>query len=172
MKIKKGDQVLIIAGKEKGKIGKVTSTVPKTSKVIVENINVVSKHKKPRSAQDKGGIFKQAAPFDASNVMVVCPSCKKASRVGYEIVDGKKVRVCKKCKTNLDKKVAKATTKKAEETKTSKVANAKKEINNQAVEKNTTEKKTTASKPAVKKTTTAKKTTTSKTVAKKTEKKD
>ena len=108
MEVKKGDNVVVIAGKDKGKKGKVLETSPKSSKVVVEGINIVSKHKKPRSAQDKGGIIKQTNPIDSSNVMVVCPVCGKATRVSHKIVDGKKVRVCKKCGASLDKEFVKA----------------------------------------------------------------
>lgn len=108
MEVKKGDNVVVIAGKDKGKKGKVLETSPKSSKVVVEGINIVSKHKKPRSAQDKGGIIKQTNPIDSSNVMVVCPVCDKATRVSHKIVDGKKVRVCKKCGASLDKEFVKA----------------------------------------------------------------
>ena len=97
MEIKKGDNVVVIAGKDKGKKGKVVETSPKSLKVVVEGVNVVSKHKKPRSAQDKGGIIKQTNPIDSSNVMVVCPNCDKATRVSHKDIEGKKVRVCAKC---------------------------------------------------------------------------
>ncbi len=108
MEIKKGDNVVVIAGKEKGKRGKVLETSPKTQRVVVEGVNVVSKHKKPRSAQDKGGIIKQTNPIDSSNVMVVCPTCDKATRISHKLVDGKKARVCKKCGASLDKEHVKA----------------------------------------------------------------
>lgn len=131
MIVKKGDQAVVISGKEKGKKGKVSQVIPTTGKVVIENVNVVSRHKKPRSAQEKGGIMKKAAPIDASNVMVVCPACGKATRVAHKIIDGEKARVCKKCGASLDKdmkkqvkKDAKAETKavKAETTKAEKSA--------------------------------------------------
>ena len=118
MEIKKGDNVVVIAGKEKGTKGKVLETSPKTSKVLVEGVNVVTKHRKPRSAQDKGGIVKQTNPIDSSNVMVVCPTCDKATRVAHKEVEGKKARICKKCGASLDKNLAKAV--KKEKSKTSK----------------------------------------------------
>ena len=84
---------------------------PKENRVVVEGVNIVTKAKKPKSAQDKGGIIKEEAPIDASNVMVICPACGKATRVAHSVVDGKKVRTCKKCGASLDavkaKKVAK-----------------------------------------------------------------
>ena len=110
MTVKKGDNILVIAGKDKGKTGKVLEVFPESNRVLVDGINVVTKHKKARSQQDKSGIFKQNAPIDASNVMVVCPSCGKATRVGHKIIDGKKVRVCK-CGVSLDKAYVKATKK-------------------------------------------------------------
>ena len=119
MNIKKGDNVLVIAGKDKGKSGKVLATSPKNGKVTVENVNVVTKHQKPKSQQDKGGIIKKTAPFDASNVMVICPDCGKATRIAHKDLDGKNVRVCKKCGASLDKeftKTLKKEAKKAEKT--------------------------------------------------------
>lgn len=116
MNIKKGDTVVVIAGKDKGKKGKVLEVSPKTNRVVVEDVNVLSKHKKPRSAQDKGGIVKSAHPIDASNVMVVCSVCGKATRIAHKDVDGKNARVCKKCGASLDKAYAKAVKKDAKET--------------------------------------------------------
>lgn len=113
MTIKTGDNVLVIAGKDKGKTGKVTAVNAAANKVLVEGINVVTKHQKPRSQQDKGGIVKKSAPIDASNVQVVCPVCGKATRVAHSEVDGKKVRTCKKCNASLDKEFAKAAKKEA-----------------------------------------------------------
>ena len=122
MNIKKGDTVLVIAGKDKGKKGKVLETSPKSQKVVVENVNVLTKHQKPRSAQDKGGIMKSAHPIDASNVMVVCSACGKATRVAHTEVDGKKARVCKKCNASLDKAMAKAVKKDAKKASAKKTA--------------------------------------------------
>ena len=131
LSIKSGDLCLVIAGKDKGKTGKVLAVSPSTGRVIVEGVNIVSRHKKPRSAQDQGGIIKHEAPISASNVMVVCPKCNKATRVHHKIVDGKKVRVCK-CGEVLDTKFAK-TAKKADKkdepkkTRTSKAKDASKD---------------------------------------------
>lgn len=113
MTIKSGDSVVVIAGKDKGKTGKVTAVYADENKVLVDNVNIISKHQKPRSQQDKGGIFKRPAPIEASNVMVVCPVCGKATRVGHKEVDGKKFRACKKCGASLDKEFVKATKKEA-----------------------------------------------------------
>ncbi len=119
MNIKKGDNVLVIAGKDKGKTGKVLETNPKHGKVTVENVNIVTKHQKPKSQQDKGGIIKKTAPMEASNVMIICPNCGKATRISHKEVDGKHVRACKKCGASLDKefvKTLKKEAKKAEKT--------------------------------------------------------
>ena len=124
MIVKKGDQAVVISGKEKGKKGKVSQVIPTTGKVVIENVNVVSRHKKPRSAQEKGGIMKKAAPIDASNVMVVCPACGKATRVAHKIIDGEKARVCKKCGASLDKDMKKQVKKDAEAATTEKKSKA------------------------------------------------
>lgn len=97
MRIKKGDLVKKIAGKDKGKQGKVLRTVPSEGKIVVEDMNIVKKHQKARRQGERGQRVEVAAPFDASNAMVVCPSCGKATRSSYKLVGDKKVRVCKKC---------------------------------------------------------------------------
>ena len=104
MKVKKNDTVLVLTGKDNGKTGKVLRALPGDNRVVVDGVNVQKKHKKARSAQETSGIVEQAGPIDASNVLVVCPVCGKATRVGHAIVDGKKVRVCKKCEKSLDVK--------------------------------------------------------------------
>lgn len=113
MTVKSGDNVLVITGKDKGKTGKVTAVYADENKVLIDNVNIVSKHQKPKSQQDKGGIFKRPAPIEASNVLVVCPVCNKATRVAHQEIDGKKVRVCKKCGASLDKEYVKQTKKEA-----------------------------------------------------------
>lgn len=127
--VKKGDTVEILVGdeKEKGKRGKVL-LVSSNGKVIVEGLNIVKRHTRPRKAQEKGGIVDKPRPIDISNVSVVCPTCKKAVRVGHTLsADGKKfVRTCKKCGAILDVKQEKAT-KKA--TKKKAVKELKEEIN-------------------------------------------
>ena len=97
MRIKKGDLVKKIAGKDKGKQGKVVRTVPSQGKIVVEEMNIVKKHKKARREGERGQRVEIAAPFDASNAMIICPACGKATRVSYAVVGDKKVRVCKKC---------------------------------------------------------------------------
>ena len=97
MKIKKDDKVIVIIGKDKGTTGKVLSADPKANKVIVEGVNVATKHQKPRKQGQDGGIIKVETPIYVNKVQLVCPKCEKGVRVGYKFVDGKKVRVCKKC---------------------------------------------------------------------------
>lgn len=118
MKVKKNDTVLVITGKDAGKTAKVLAALPKDNRVIVDGVNVQKKHKKARSAQEVSSIQNQAGPIDASNVMVVCPVCNKATRVAYAVEGDKKARVCKKCGAMLDatkeaKEVKKASKKKA-----------------------------------------------------------
>ena len=93
MKIKKGDMVKVIAGKDKGKDGKVVAVYAKNNTLLVEGINMVTKHAKPSMANQQGGILQQEAPIDASNVMLLVDG--KATRVGFKVEDGKKVRVAK-----------------------------------------------------------------------------
>ena len=100
-KIKKDDTVRIIAGKDKGKEGEVLVAKPAEGKVIVEGVAMVKKHQKPTQAGQQGGILEREAAIDVSNVMLVCPKCGKPTRVGHATVDGKKVRVCKKCGANF-----------------------------------------------------------------------
>ena len=103
MNVKKGDNVLVLTGQDKGKKGTVISASPKTQTVRVEGVNVVTKHVKPRGAQNPGGIMKEPGNIHVSNVQVICPDCGKATRVAHAIVDGKKARVCKHCGSSLDK---------------------------------------------------------------------
>jgi len=98
MKVRKDDKVIVLSGKDKGKEGKVLKADPKDRKVVVQGVNVASKHQKPRKQGEEGGIIKMETPIYASKVMVVCPKCDKPTRVGHVIdADGKKTRVCKKC---------------------------------------------------------------------------
>jgi large subunit ribosomal protein L24 len=110
LRIRKGDLVQVITGKDRGKQGRVIESRPSERRVIVENLNVVKKHRRPRALRDSGrmgqpqiqpgGVFDVAAPIPVSNVMVVCPTCNRATRVGYEFRETKdgqaKVRVCKR----------------------------------------------------------------------------
>ena len=103
MKVKVNDTVQVLTGKYKGKQGKVLKTDPKAGKVIVEGVNIVHKHEKARKANETSRIVTEESFIDVSNVEVVCDKCGKATRVAHNIVDGKKVRVCKKCGATLDK---------------------------------------------------------------------
>lgn len=101
--VKAGDRVVVTAGKDKGKIGNVKKAIPSEAKVVVEGANMVTKAQKPQPmAGIQGGLIKLEAPLDASNVMIVCPACEKPTRIKHDTVDGKKVRVCKKCGEQLD----------------------------------------------------------------------
>lgn len=120
MNVKKGDAVMIIAGKDKGKSGVVSKAIPENNKVVVEGLNIVRKTKKARKANDRAEIINMAAPMDASNVMPVCGECGAITRVKHEREQTEKgvksVRVCAKCKASLDNiktSKAKATAKKA-----------------------------------------------------------
>lgn len=98
MSIKKDDTVVVLSGKDKGKKGKVMEVMPESRKVVVEGVNVVSRHTKPRQQGDEGGILKKSAPMYVCKVMRVCPKCDKATRPASIVkADGTKVRVCKKC---------------------------------------------------------------------------
>ncbi|MFB3926823.1 MAG: 50S ribosomal protein L24 [Syntrophales bacterium] len=100
--VKKGDTVEVIAGKEKGKTGKVMKVLTDKNRLIVEKLNFIKKHARP-DAKGKGGILEKEGSIHISNVMLVCGKCNTASRVGYQILeDGKKVRTCKKCNEILD----------------------------------------------------------------------
>ena len=96
--VKTGDTVVVLSGKNKGKKGKVMAVSPKEGKVIVENVNMVSKHIKPRRMGEAGGIVKAEGAMYASKVQIVCPRCKKPTRIGHKInEDGSKNRICRKC---------------------------------------------------------------------------
>ena len=98
IQIKKGDTVEVITGKDKPKKGKVLTVLPSQGKIIVEGVNMLTKHEKPRGMDQPGGIIHQEGPIYASKVMVVCDKCNSKTRIGKKILeDGTKVRVCKKC---------------------------------------------------------------------------
>lgn len=107
MRIKKGDVVIVLSGKDKGRTGEVLAVSPKTNKVLVQGINIVTKHNRPSNANPDGGIEKREAPLNISKVAYLDPVQKKATRIGYKFVekDGKlvKVRFCKLSGTELDK---------------------------------------------------------------------
>lgn len=98
MNIKTNDTVIVLSGKDKGKKGKVLSADPKAGKLIVEGVNVASRHQKPMRQGEEGGIIKKETPIYSCKVMRVCPKCDKPTKTAHKISgDGKKVRVCKKC---------------------------------------------------------------------------
>lgn len=97
MKILKGDTVLIISGKYRGKKGKVLRAFPKERKISVEGVSLAKKHQKPKRMGTKGQIMEIPNPIDVSNVKLVCQKCGKATRIGYKITEGNKYRICKKC---------------------------------------------------------------------------
>ena len=101
MNIKKGDNVVVLSGKDKGKQGKVLGTVPGSLKVVVEGINMVTCHVKPRRQGEQGGIVKREAAIAACKVQVVCPKCSKVTRIAHKIEGDKKVRGCKHCGAEL-----------------------------------------------------------------------
>jgi large subunit ribosomal protein L24 len=102
MKIKKGDEVVVLQGKDRGKRGRVAFAFPATGKVIVDGVNTATKHQKSQGQQKPGGIVTKDMPMQASNVAVVCNSCGKGVRVGYRFdADGTKVRICRSCEGDL-----------------------------------------------------------------------
>ena len=97
MKIRKDDKVVVLSGRDKGKEGKVLRVDPKANKVVVEGVQVATRHKKAQRQGEEGGIIKMETPVFASKVMVICPKCGKPTRVGHVVENGKKMRACKKC---------------------------------------------------------------------------
>jgi large subunit ribosomal protein L24 len=101
MKIRKGDRVMVLSGKDRGKEGQVSAAFPATGKVIVDGVNTARRHTKPRSQEDPGGIVDKDMPIDASNVAVISPSDGKPTRVGYKVDGDRKIRVCKRTGAEL-----------------------------------------------------------------------
>jgi large subunit ribosomal protein L24 len=102
MHVKQGDEVMVIAGRNKGQSGRIKQSLPKKDRVVVENVNIVKKHVKSMGNR-QGGIIEVEAALHVSNVMLICPNCKKAARTGHRLnSEGKKVRVCKACKADID----------------------------------------------------------------------
>ena len=95
--VKKGDTVVVLSGKDKGKQGKVITAMPRAGKVVVEGVNKVKRHSKPSLKVPNGGIVTKEMPLHACKVQLVCPACNKPTRVGHKDVNGKNARVCKKC---------------------------------------------------------------------------
>jgi len=103
MHVKKGDKVMVISGKEKGKTGTIIAAFPKKDRVLVEGLNIVKKHMKPNQASPQGGIVNQEASIHVSNVMLIDPKSGEPTRVGYKVEDGKKIRISKKSGESIDK---------------------------------------------------------------------
>ncbi len=153
MKVKKNDTVVVLTGKDVKKTGKVLMAMPKSNKIVVEGVNVQEKNHKARSAQDTSSKIKREGPIDASNVLVICPKCGKATRVGHKIVDDKKVRICKKCGESLDVKVVADA--KAAKKPVAKKATKKAAVNDEAVKEAPVAEETKAVKKTTKTTKTA-----------------
>ncbi|MDI6890464.1 MAG: 50S ribosomal protein L24 [Thermodesulfovibrionales bacterium] len=103
LSIKKNDTVLVITGKEKGKKGRVLFVYPSEDKLLIERVNIIKRHMRPSRKYTQGGIIEKEAPLHISSVMLLCPKCAKPTRIGNTVLsDGKKVRVCKKCKEIID----------------------------------------------------------------------
>ena len=102
LSIRTGDKVKVIAGKEKGKEGKVLATLPYKERVIVERVNMVKKATRPTQRNPKGGFLEIEAPLHVSNLMLVCTKCSQPTRIGRKREDGSRVRVCKKCNNDID----------------------------------------------------------------------
>lgn len=101
MKFKKGDSVLIISGKDKGKTGNIIRSLPKEGKILVEGVNLKKKHVRPKKEGEKGQVVTLPSSFDISNAKIVCPKCGKAARIGYKKNENSKARICKKCKQEI-----------------------------------------------------------------------
>ena len=103
MQIRKNDSVMVIGGKERGKTGKVLRVLPEKDGLIIERVNMVKRHSKPRGAQQPGGIVEKEAAIHASNIMIMCDKCNAPVRIGHkQLGDGKKVRMCRRCGETLD----------------------------------------------------------------------
>ena len=103
MKIRRGDEVLVIAGKDRGEKGKVRRALPREDQALVEGINMIKRHTKPRGTTQKGGIIEHEAPIRVSNLMLICPKCHQPTRVGFRLLEDRtRVRVCKKCHEVID----------------------------------------------------------------------
>ena len=103
MEIRKNDSVMVIAGKERGKTGKVLRVLPEKNAVIIERISIVKQHTKPRGPQQTGGIIEKQTAINASNIMMMCDKCNAPVRVGHKtLTDGKKIRICRRCSEALD----------------------------------------------------------------------
>jgi large subunit ribosomal protein L24 len=102
LNVKKGDTVVVLSGKDKGKQGKIIQAIPKKAQVVVEDVNKVKRHTKPSLKAPQGGILQKEMPLNVCKVQLVCPACNKPTRIGHKSVDGKNLRVCKKCGEVVD----------------------------------------------------------------------
>lgn len=102
LKIRKNDNVVVITGKDKGKVGKVIAVLPKDGKVIVEGVNIVKKHQKPSKKYPQGGIIDKNMPMQSGNIMIICKSCNKPTRLGFKNSGKDKRRICKQCGEVVD----------------------------------------------------------------------
>lgn len=102
LKLKKGDKVMVIAGKDRGKSGKILRAFPRENRVLVEGVNIVKRHARPTQKNPQGGIVERESPIHISNVMLVCPRCNQPTRVGRKITHEGKFRVCKKCGEEIE----------------------------------------------------------------------
>ncbi len=102
-KIKKGDQVIVISGDEKGKVGKVIKVFPKENRAIVEKVNLVKKHERFRGPTQPSGIIEKEAPIHLSNLALICPNCGERTKVGFRFEGERKIRYCKKCNQSVEK---------------------------------------------------------------------
>ena len=102
MKIRKGDKVTIICGKDRDKTGTIERVIPKKNRVVVTGLNMIKKHIRPSRNNPKGGVVDQAAPIDISNVKLVCPKCNRPTRIGFRLMKDEKKRQCKKCGEIID----------------------------------------------------------------------
>jgi large subunit ribosomal protein L24 len=101
MKIKKGDNIMVISGKDRGKKGKVLGVFPKENTAVVEGVNLRKKHSRPKKEGQKGQVIQVPMPMNASNIMLICSSCNKPRRAGYKVFENKKTRICKKCGSEI-----------------------------------------------------------------------
>lgn len=102
MKLRKGDTVKVVKGKDKGRTGKIEKILPGIGKILIPGVNVYKKHAKPRSEKERGGVIEVVKPLPVANVALVCPKCSQQTRIGYQVdKSGEKHRICRKCGVNL-----------------------------------------------------------------------
>ena len=101
MKVKKGDTIVVMRGKDRGKSGKILQVLPEDRAVVAQSLNMRKVHMRPRKQGEKGQIISKESPLDVSNVMLLCPKCSKPARVGYQVLNNSKSRVCKKCNATI-----------------------------------------------------------------------